>query len=220
MPFVMQQHNHHKKFSKNKGKNRKTFQNPIHCCQTKHCCTVCHEKKELSHVMSVNSDTWNCYLTSLRSKRFSARVRQEHWDESNKKKEWQGRGRGGGEKETLARKPHDFEKLCSPTNSAFDWLGAGSVDYLASETSIKAGMFCWPASQIWSDVICGRRLQMLWSDIYLNHVCAKVYQIWVSSIKSIIGDRAVETSEGQFIGNDGVRIWLEKMDCLLEIAST
>ena len=51
---------------------------------------------------------------------------------------------------------------------------------------------------------------MLWSDIYLNHVCAKVYQIWVPSIKSIIGDRAVETSEGQFIGNDGVRIWLEK----------
>ena len=47
-----------------------------------------------------------------------------------------------GEKETLARKPHDFEKLCSPTNTAFDWLGAGSVDYLALETSIKPGMFC------------------------------------------------------------------------------
>ena len=27
-----------------------------------------------------------------------------------------------------------------------------------------------------------------------------------------MGDRAVETSEGQFIGNDGVRIWQEKMD--------
>ena len=38
-------------------------------------------------------------------------------------------------------------------------------------------MFCVCASQIWSDLICGRRLQMLWSDIYLNHVCAKVYQI-------------------------------------------
>ena len=148
--------------------------------------------------------TWLACVASV-----SARVRHEHWDESNKKKEWQGRGRGRGEKETLARKPHDFEKLCSPTNSAFDWLGAGSVDYLAPETSIKAGMFCWRASQIWSDVICGRRLQMLWSDIYLNHVCAKVYQIWVPSIKSIIGDRAVETSEGQFIGNGGVRIWLE-----------
>ena len=43
---------------------------------------------------------------------------------------------------------------------------------------------------------------MLWSDIYLNRVCAKVYQISVPSIKSI-GDRAVETSEGQFIGNNG-----------------
>ena len=146
----------------------------------------------------------------------SARVRRERWDES-KKKEWRGRGRG--EKETLARKPHDFEKLRSPTNAVSDWCGAGSVDYLALETSIKPGMFCLRASQIWSDLICGRTLQMLWSDIYLNHVCAKVYQIWVSSIKSIIGDRAVETSEGQFIRNDGVRIWLEKMDCLLEITS-
>ena len=26
------------------------------------------------------------------------------------------------------------------------------------------------------------------------------------SLQSIIGDRAVETSEGQFIGNDGMRI--------------
>ena len=55
-------------------------------------------------------------------------------------------------------------------------------------------MFCLRASQIWSDLICGRRLQMLWSDIYLNHVCAKVYQIRVPSIKSIIGDRVMETS--------------------------
>ena len=62
-------------------------------------------------------------------------------------------------------------------NVAFDWRVAGSVDYLALETSIKPGMFCLPASQIWSDRIRGRRLQMLWSDIYWNHVCAKVYQI-------------------------------------------
>ena len=86
-------------------------------------------------------------------------------------------GGGRGEKETLARKPHDFEKLRSPTNAVFDWCGAGSVDYLVLETSIKPGMFCLHASQIWFDRICGRRLQMLWSDIYLNHVCAKVYQI-------------------------------------------
>ena len=40
----------------------------------------------------------------------------------------------------LACKPHDFEKLHSPTNAASDWCGAGSVDYLALETSIKPGM--------------------------------------------------------------------------------
>ena len=38
------------------------------------------------------------------------------------------RGEGKGAKETLARKPHDFEKLRSPTNAVFDWCGAGSVD--------------------------------------------------------------------------------------------
>ena len=63
-----------------------------------------------------------------------------------KKKECQGRGRG--RKETLASKPHDFEKLHSPTNAAFDWGGAGSVDYLALETSIKPGMLCLRASHL------------------------------------------------------------------------
>ena len=49
----------------------------------------------------------------------------------------------------LARKPHDFEKLRSPTNAAFDWCGAGIVDYLALEISIKPGMFCLRASHIY-----------------------------------------------------------------------
>ena len=78
-------------------------------------------------------------------------------------------------KKTLALKPHDFEKLRSPTNATFDWCGTGSVDYLALETSIKPGMFCLRVWQIWSDLICGRRLQMLWSNIYLNQVCAKSF---------------------------------------------
>ena len=51
-------------------------------------------------------------------------------------------------KETLACKPHDFEKLRLPTNAASDWRGAGSVDYLALETSIKPGMLCLHALQI------------------------------------------------------------------------
>ena len=69
-------------------------------------------------------------------------------------------------KEPLARKPHDFEKLRSPTNAASDWRG----DYFAFETSIKPGMLCFRASQIWFHLICGRRLQMLWNDVYLNRV--------------------------------------------------
>ena len=56
-------------------------------------------------------------------------------------------------KETFARKPHDFEKLPSPTNEASDWRGAGSVDYLALETSIKPGILCLRASQIWFHLI-------------------------------------------------------------------
>ena len=88
-----------------------------------------------------------------------------------------------GKKETLARKLHDFEKLRSPMNAASDWCGAGSVDYLlALETSIKRGMLCLHASEIWSHLICGRRLQMVWTGIYLNRVCAKVYEIGVFKV--------------------------------------
>ena len=109
-----------------------------------------------------------------------ARVHLESWDKSKKKNEWRGRGRG--KKETLGPKPHDFEKLRSPTNAASDWCGVGSVDYLALETSIKQGMLCLHASQIWSHLICGRRLQMVWTGIYFNCVCAKVYEIRVFKV--------------------------------------
>ena len=68
---------------------------------------------------------------SLRSKRFLASSSRKLGREQKKEK---GRGRGRGMKEPLARKPHDFEKLRSPTNAASDWRGAGSVDYLALET--------------------------------------------------------------------------------------
>ena len=65
-------------------------------------------------------------------------------------------------KETLARKPHDFEKLRSPTNVTSDWRGAGSVDYMVSTRNInQPGMLCLRGSQIWFHLICGRRLQML-----------------------------------------------------------
>ena len=85
-------------------------------------------------------------------------------------------------KEPLARKPRDFEKLHLPTKAASDWRSAGSVDYLAFEKSIKPGMLCFRVSQIWSHPICGRKLQMLWTDIYWNRVCAKVYEIRVFKV--------------------------------------
>ena len=59
----------------------------------------------------------------------SARGRRESWEKSKKEgMTREGRGRGRGEIETLARKPHDFEKLCSPTNAASNWCGAVSVN--------------------------------------------------------------------------------------------
>ena len=46
---------------------------------------------------------------------------------------------------------------------------------------------------------------------YLSeHLSAGFMQPDPELFQRIIGDRAVETSESQFIENDGVRIWLEK----------
>ena len=104
---------------------------------------------------SIKKGIWLACVASVSSQGSSRKMGQER-----NKNEWRGRGRG--KKEPLARKPHDFEKLRSPTNAASDWRGAGSVDYLAFETSIKPGMLCFRASQIWSHLICGRRLQMLY----------------------------------------------------------
>ena len=76
---------------------------------------------------------------------------------------------------------NDFEKLRLPTNAASDWCGDGSVDYLAIETSIKSGILCLRAPQVWSHLICGRRLQIPRTDIYFSRVYAKVYEIRVLS---------------------------------------
>ena len=77
-------------------------------------------------------------------------------------------------------------------------------------------MFCLRASQIWSDLICGRRLQMLWSDI-IRIVFSRRF-IRSEFLKNIIGDRALKASESWFNGNVlWRRAWLEKVDCLLEI---
>ena len=60
---------------------------------------------------------------SLHSKRFRVSSSRKLGREQKKKG-----NEGGGGRERLSRKPHDFEKLRSPTNAAFDWCGAGSVD--------------------------------------------------------------------------------------------
>ena len=62
---------------------------------------------------------------SLHSKRFHASSSRKLGQEQKKKGM---RGEGEGSEGNAARKPHDFEKLRSPTNAAFDWCGAGSVD--------------------------------------------------------------------------------------------
>ena len=117
--------------------------------------------------------------SSLRSKHFRAsssrKLRREQ------KKEWQGRGRE--KKEALAHKPHDFEKLRSPTNAASDWCSASSVDYLALETAIKAGMLCLRVSQTWSHVICGRRLQIFIRIVFVPRFMRSesLKYIWRSS---------------------------------------
>ena len=62
--------------------------------------------------------------SSLRSKHFHMSSLRKLGREQTKRNDG---GRGRGEKETLMRKPHDFEKMRLPTNAASDWCSAGSV---------------------------------------------------------------------------------------------
>ena len=88
---------------------------------------------------------------------------EKSWAESKKKEMM---GEGGGEEGNACPQTPRLMRCC-----------AGSVDYLTLETSIKPGMLCLLAPQIWSYLICGRRLQLPWTD--LNRVCGKVYEIRV-----------------------------------------
>ena len=66
-------------------------------------------------------------------------------------------------------------------------------------------MFSLRALQIWSDLICDYKWSKCFSLIFIWIVFARRF-IRSDSLQSIIIDQAVETSEGQFIENDGVRI--------------
>ena len=50
-------------------------------------------------------------------------------------------GEGEGKEGTASRKPHDFEKLRSPTNAASDWCGASSVNLQTNPTVKYQGAF-------------------------------------------------------------------------------
>ena len=58
-------------------------------------------------------------------------------------------------KEPLARKPHDFEKLRSPTNAASDWCGAGSVDILSTRNinQTRYALFTSATDLVLSDLL-------------------------------------------------------------------
>jgi len=82
--------------------------------------TFCTEQLCWPFELSTLSDSIACIAS------VSARICRERWDESKKKKRKEGGGEGS--EGNACRKPHDFKKLRSPMNAAFDWCGAGSVD--------------------------------------------------------------------------------------------
>lgn len=65
-----------------------------------------------------------CLALSLRSKHFCTSLSRKSRREQNKGND----GGEGGREKMLAGKPHNFEKLRSPMNTASDWCGAGGVD--------------------------------------------------------------------------------------------
>ena len=126
--------------------------------------------------------------SSLRSKRFRASFEKVGKKNAQKKKMNDGGG-GGKRRKRLPANPTIL-------------IGAVRVVLITEHSKHQSNQVCFVyVHQIWSHLIYGRRLLMAWTDIYLNRVRAKVYQIRVFR-----GDRAVETREGQFIENDGVRI--------------
>ena len=140
----------------------------------------------------------------------SARVRRESWEESKKRND----GGGGGERRNrLPANPTIFKNYVRPRTQLL--IGAVMLSARNINQTRYALFTCVTdlvSSDLWSQITNS-------SDWYLFESCL-CEGLWDQSLQSIIEDRAVETREGQFIENDGVRIWLEKMDCLLEITST
>ena len=64
-----------------------------------------------------------------------------------------------GEKETLACKAHDSEKLCSPKNAASYWCGIGSIDKRAIFQYINQTRYLFT---------CIADKKMLWTDDFFG----------------------------------------------------
>ena len=113
---------------------------------------------------------------SLHSKRFRASLSRKLAREQKKKEM---RGKGKGAKEMLACKPHDFEKLCSPTNAAFDWCGAGSTK-------------CWLNSNQYINqtryVLFTCVVDLVWSDLWSQITNALVWYLFESCLCEGLSD--------------------------------
>ena len=118
------------------------------------------------------------FLISLRSKRFCTSSSREVGARAKIKGMT---GDGGGERrKRLPANPTILKNCVRPRTQ----LPIGAVlvvlIYLALETSIKPGMLCLREPQIWSYLICCRRLQFLWTDI--ESCFSKVYEIRVFKV--------------------------------------
>ena len=141
---------------------------------------------------------------SLCSKCFCACSSRKLGQEQKKMNDEEG---GGERRKRLPTNPTIVKTAFAHEHSFWVVQCRLSFDYSALETSIKQGMLCLHASQIWSPLISGHRLQMVWTGIYCIESCL-CEGLCDRSLQSINGDRVVETREGQFTENDGVRIWL------------
>ena len=146
------------------------------------------------------------FETSLRSKRFRASSSRTLGREQKKRND----GGGGGERrKRLPANPTILKNCVRPRTQLL--IGALLVVLITLHSKHQSNQVCF---------VYARRRSGLILFAVADYKCFGLIFIWIMfvrkvyQIKSIIGDRAVETSEGQFIGNDGVRIWLEKMDCL------
>ena len=94
-------------------------------------------------------------------------------------------GGGGGERRNRLPANRMILKNCvRPRTQLLIGAGAGSVDYLAFETSIKPGMLWFRTSQIWSHLIFGSQITnaLNW---YLLESCL-CEGLWDQSLQSII----------------------------------